>query len=113
MLLGLSVERTVQKEHHQYGTLFGKAHQAPPAEAIFDIFEALGSIAFSFSFVSTPQSDQIPTIQAVHDIESNLYCHQGEIFPAFGFCNCLLETVNDQCLCLSVTISCHGTLSAG
>lgn len=52
MLLGLSVERSIQSTHHNYGSLLGKARKSPPAVAIFDIFEALGSIAFSFSFVS-------------------------------------------------------------
>lgn len=52
MLLGLSVERSIQHAHHDYGSLFGKAHRSSPAAAIFAIFESLGSIAFSFSFVS-------------------------------------------------------------
>lgn len=57
MVLGLAVERCIQREHTDYGSVFGKAKEGGPATATFAIFEALGAIAFSYSYVRrTPPS---------------------------------------------------------
>ena len=70
MLLGLSVERSIQKSHHDYGSLFGIARKSTPTEGMFNVFEAIGSVAFSFSFVSPLALFTWHSVQKLHHSSS-------------------------------------------
>ena len=55
--LGLSIGKSTEKGHADYGTLGGVNHStaASPAETSWNVFVALGSVAFAYSFVSLIQ----------------------------------------------------------
>lgn len=51
--LGLSIGKASEKGHADYGTLGGTNHGSASAAATsWNVFVALGSIAFAYSFVS-------------------------------------------------------------
>lgn len=52
--LGLSIGKATEKGHSDYGTITGVNHgsDTSPAAASWNIFVALGSVAFAYSFVS-------------------------------------------------------------
>lgn len=52
--LGLSIGKATEKGHADYGTITGVNHgsDTSPAAASWNIFVALGSVAFAYSFVS-------------------------------------------------------------
>ena len=50
--LGLAIHKTAEKGHADYGTLFGMAHEQQTVNATWNTFNALGSMAFAYSFVS-------------------------------------------------------------
>lgn len=49
--LGLSIGQVTESGHADYGTAWGVASESAPAEATWNIFVALGSMAFAYSFV--------------------------------------------------------------
>ena len=57
--LGLSIARTTEKGHADYGTALGNANKLDTAQAVWNIFTAFGSMAFAYSYVSTatPSAD--------------------------------------------------------
>ena len=64
--LGLSIGKATEKGHTDYGTITGVNHgnDTNPAAASWNIFVALGSVAFAYSFVS-PQLSPLPTLLPV------------------------------------------------
>ncbi len=56
--LGLSIGKATEKGHADYGTIAGVNHgpNVSPAAASWNIFVALGSVAFAYSFVSSSQT---------------------------------------------------------
>lgn len=52
--LGLSIGKATEDGHADYGTAWGVAGEAEtsPAQATWNIFVGLGSMAFAYSFVS-------------------------------------------------------------
>ena len=51
--MGLAIGKTTQKGHADYGTVLGNAHKLDTAHAIWNVFTALGSMAFAYSYVSS------------------------------------------------------------
>ena len=49
--LGLAIHKTAEKGHADYGTVWGMAHEQQTVSATWNTFNALGSMAFAYSFV--------------------------------------------------------------
>ena len=54
--LGMSIGKATQSGHADYGTAWGTIRENSTAQATWNVFVGLGSMAFAYSFVSTPPS---------------------------------------------------------
>lgn len=52
--LGLAIGKVTEKGHPDYGTAWGMVHDQPTINATWNTFNALGGMAFAYSFVSIP-----------------------------------------------------------
>lgn len=67
--LGLAIGKTTEKGHPDYGTAWGMAHQQPSINATWNTFNALGSMAYAYSFVRPSLGDSVLS-------QINLTCRQ-------------------------------------